>query len=698
MNWEQAFKPLEKRGMTHRDGQALLGQAIIEAFHNKTHLVNESPVGTGKSAGYLIPMITTIIEGKKKGKYLRGVVSTETLSLQSQLNFKDMPFLMESYKGIKWAILKGRTNYLCMDQLKLSAIGWRNLDAYLQKLEMRIDSIDTGEKYDIEKVLGHELSADEWKKMSGSSTFCADNDCKGERCFTMKARKKALTSDIVICNHAVIQTDLDMKQGASEDGLLGDFNFLVIDEAHSLAGVLIDGWTETLSEWELHDLTNSITKAVAKASTIKPDLVAGHYAAKINEDLSDVLASVIKFYGRLNEKAGNEWDGSSTALSLKYVVGTSDPGFLATMREYEEDNPQRLSTAAGALTHVQKYLNSTIQTFIDEKIKGKREVSKGIRACKKLLDTIEILEMAMASNDGVIFHYGVNYGILVDGWTRKKDQHRTCTIRMIPLDISSKVKILWGMSDSSILTSGTLRDPVRNNFDYARTSLGFPESATELVVNSPFDFHRNQKIYITPATQRPTEGTVFSMNELTQVIGATHGGTLVLCTSKKELALVAEQLRAQNASGKFPYNIYVQEDGVDKQKLADAFKNDHDSVLVGLKSFFVGISIEGDSLRHVSFPRFPMERFSTECRMQMGVWQKRGFPDWYQMKTLESFNQGKGRLIRTVTDRGIISMLDIRLRDPSENAFRTAGPGITAAGSEIINKIDDIKSFMLEGK
>jgi Rad3-related DNA helicase len=104
--------------------------------------------------------------------------------------------------------------------------------------------------------------------------------------------------------------------------------------------------------------------------------------------------------------------------------------------------------------------------------------------------------------------------------------------------------------------------------------------------------------------------------------------------------------------------------------------------------------VEGESLRHLAFIRFPNERYNAETRMMMKYWATRGFHNWYSMRSLESFNQGKGRLIRSVTDRGIVSMLDIRLNDQSSTVFKTAQIGIKASGSYVIRSIDDVKKFM----
>jgi len=694
-DWTPAFEPLMSKGSTLRIGQAQMGQAVFEAFKTKTNLICDAPVGTGKSFGILIPMITEILAGKKKKEHKRGIISTETLSLQAQLEFKDIPFLQKLYPGFTFKVLRGRSNYFCLDQGLQARIGDKALNSMVTMLQGRQDSLGDGTKKTCEKVLGRDIDPRDWKKIAGSTNFCNDNGCQPDSgCFAMKARAEAAVSDIVVINHALLQTDIDMKNsgGPFADGLLGDFDYLVVDEAHSLADVLISGWTETLSEWEVMDLMNSMTKGITKSSTFFPSEVMSYYASQATDDLSDVMSSFIKFYGRLAAKNGDEWTGSSTSVSLKYVVGSQDAGFQATMREYEEENPKRLAAAENSIFQIKQHLEKTVTYIRDNDLKGVREISKGLRASKKVMELLGILKTAMESKNGIVFQFGVNYGVLVDGWV-KRDGTNTCTIRMIPLDISSKAQALWKQADSTILMSGTLRDPVDNSFSYVKASLGFPE-AKELIVDTPFDFRKNQLIYVTPANQRPVDDTVFSMNELLQLIHVTKGGTLVLCTSKRELNIVAEQLRALNASGALPYNVYVQEDGVDKNKLVEQFTHDTHSILIGLKSFFVGISIEGESLRHTAFIRFPNERYNTECRMMMEIWAKKGFRQWYAMRSLESFNQGKGRLIRTVTDRGLISILDIRMQDQTSNVFRTAKIGIDASGSYVTRDIGVVKQFM----
>ena len=697
MNWDKAFAPASAQGWSKRVGQGMLGDAVIKAFANESRLIGQAPVGTGKSLAYIIPLFVAILEGKKKGKNLRGVISTETLSLQTQLFEKDMPTVEKLYPGLTWCILKGRSNYLCFNQANNNARGSATLSGRLNTLLSASSSgrLEFGERWEVESVLGYALSTEDWAEFAGSSKGCGDFSCQSDECYGARARTRALNSDIVVVNHAIIQIDTDMKLTAPSpafaEGMLGTIDFLVIDEAHALSEVLRSGWSESLNEWELVDMASSISKGIQKSVATHSPGTLGREMSMVADDLKDVLTSTMKLFGYISEKNGEKWIGSSHALSEKNIAGTISQGFSMALNEYEVDNVRRLEYAQKSLETVETYLTEVLKAFIEQEIKGRRDVSKGLRATKKLRNVLDIFSKAMKTPDGIVFDFGINYGVRVDGWERR-DGQRSCTIHFSPLDISSKAAKIWEGPKSVVLCSGTLVDPVENSFRFVEASLGF-KGAGELRVPTPFDFHANQRVYITPGNQPKVDGTQFSMNELTQLINVARGRTLVLCTSIRELDIVASQLRYMQATGAFKYNLLVQDKTSDKQKLADEFRRDTHSVLIGLKSFFVGVNFEGDTLSLLAFPRFPLARLSVEMRQMITVWRNKGFPNFYAMKSLEDFAQGAGRLIRTVTDRGVVALLDQRVMDASSNVCKTAKIGVDGLGSPITQSISDVQNF-----
>lgn len=698
-DWIKAYKPVLDTGRDLREGQALLGQAIIEAMRNKTNVIGQAPVGVGKSHALLVPMISQILEAKAKGEERkRGIISTETLSLQSQVAFKDLPELQQLFPGFTFSILKGRSNYYCADAAKQNRIANKEIAAIYDKLEMRMESIDTGEKYDIERVLGRELTSKEFSFIAGSSIFCNDNKCEPDRCFTAKARQKALMSDIVVINHALLQTDIDMKTGTNDmlsDGLLGPIAYLAIDEAHTLAHSLISGWSEKMTEWDIADAFNGISKGVEKARAITPDARIGKLVHDAQEDLHDVMNTIIRFYGYIADKNNVEWNKSSEAISQKTIVGDMSPGFSQAMDEYENEVPALMIRADKNLKEVEEFLKRqvVIANQSDMPVKGKREMRKGLRQLREMTQLLDTLTKAMETRHGIAFNYGINYGVRFDGWNRR-DGQRTGTIHFVPLDISSKAKQIWDQTESSILVSGTLVDLETGSFNYVKSSLGFPECTT-LTVDSPFDTSQAQLIYVTSNEYKPEEGTQFSLDELADLLTASRGRALVLFTSKRELELATQDVKFRLMMGKIPYfNLLVQDGETDKQKLADAFRQDTHSVLFGLRSFFTGVDFPGETLSLVAIVRFPFKRYSVECRQMIEVWKNKGFYNWYQHQALEDFGQIVGRLLRSVTDKGVFAILDHRLLHPSENAYKAAAIGITALQSKVTQKIEDVEAFL----
>jgi ATP-dependent DNA helicase DinG len=673
----------------------MLGQAIIDAINTKTSLIASAATGTGKSFASLVPIIVAIQKAKKQKKVFRGIVSTETLTLQDQLVDKDLPFLSTLYKDFTYRKLMGRTNYLCLEVAKGAAVGDLIMNSMVEKLKMRQDNLGDGERKDVERVLGRELTNDQWSKIASTSQFCPDNQCSGDDCYSTRARGLAQGADLVVVNHAILATDLEMKGGDPlADGMLGQFNVLVVDEGHQLEPVLVSQWTKELSERDLEKMAGSVAEGVELAKSVVSNHQIGKTINDAMDELRDLLANVKRYFMLLNEKSGEDWQGSSTALSLKYPIGMPSGALADAMEEFETENPGRLLRAEEALTKTSEYLTPVIAKAADEKIKGIRKIRKGLTATKDLLDIVRIISKALETKDGIIQDYGT-YGALVDGWETFKDKTPMMTIRLVPLDVSTKAKALWGKEggQTNILLSATLTDLTDGSFKYARECVGFPHSP-ELNVDTPFSLATQQLIYVTPANREQVEGARYSFSELLDLINVSRGRALVLFTSRRELDWAAEQITKLKHLGHFPYPLYVQEKDSNKAKLMELFKNDVDSVLLGLKSFFVGIDVPGESLSLVVLAKFPLPRYSAECRQQIQHWGTRGFPRWYEREALTIFQQASGRLIRSSGCKGVVALLDARVMDTTNSVYKTAKLGVNALGSPVTQDIHVVKEFL----
>ena len=696
--WDEQFAPILAQGREVREGQRTLGNAIIEAVEKGGNLVAEASTGTGKSLAALVPIITEVLKAKAKNTSYRGVISTETLILQNQIFLKDLPYLSTVYPGFTFSKLMGRANYLCLENAKANVAGNRSLDAIVEKLKTRFDSLQDGERSDVERVLGRKLANEEWDQICGSMGFCSDNQCGAEKCHAAKARKRAKTVDIVVVNHAVLATDLEMRMGATseaaEDGLLGSFEALVVDEGHQLEPVLVSQWTKELSMWELDRMSGDVSVGIEKGQEAAVNHSIGRVVQTALDDIADVLLNIQKFFTLLAEREGVPWKGYSTAVCMKYLSGGSPQHLIAAMNEYEQENPVRLSSAELTLEEAIKYLKGALEAAKEQKIKGTtRKISKGHRAAKDLLDIVRILSKAMETKDGIISQYGI-YGTIVDGWERRNGEHGM-TLRMVPLDVSPKAQYLWH-TRTNVLLSATLTDLTDGSFRYARECVGFPNSAKEVKVGTPFELATQQLIYITPAREMPVQeikGAQFNLDEMVGLINASRGRSLVLFTSRIELDWAVDELKQKQMWGQFNYPILVQEKDSDKAALMDQFKSDNSSVLLATKSFFVGIDVPGDSLSQVILAKFPLPRYSVECRQQIQHWRSRKFPRWYERESLTILQQAAGRLIRSSDCRSVVSILDYRASDAKSSVYKTAKIGVDALGSPVTIDINDVSNF-----
>jgi ATP-dependent DNA helicase DinG len=698
--WDEQFAPVLAQGREVREGQRTLGNAIIDVVEKGGNLIAEASTGTGKSFATLVPVIVAVQKAKKKKETYRGVVSTETLTLQDQIFKKDLPFLATLYKDFTYGKLMGRSNYLCFEVAKDNAIGVKELDALVTLLETRSTNLGDGEKSDVERVIGRKLDKEEWSKIAGSSTFCGENKCSPDVCYGAKARKVAKEVDILVVNHAVLATDLEIRSNAlpesgAEDGLVGTFETLIVDEAHELAPVLVENGTKEVSLWELSAMGSTIIAGIEHAQLVLANASIGRIASETVDDIIDAFNSIQNFYVLLAEKAGEKWTNYSTAVCIKNLMMGQPQYIIHAMDVYEQQVPKLLEDALESIERIQKYLTKGVAVAFEEKLKKRVKISKALRTAGDLAGNVRILLAAMQTKDGIISEYGI-YGVTIRGWEKKKDGSKGMTMRLKPMDVSGRAQYLFH-NKTNIFVSATLTDLTDGTFKYVKASTGFPSGAKELRVSTPFDLATQQMFYMTPATGTKVahlRGAQFDFDELVDLIHAARGRSLVLFTSREELDWASDAVKVLQAQGVFPYDILVQERDADKAELMEKFKSDTHSVLFATKSFFVGIDVPGEALSAVWICKWPNPQYNAECKQQVIYWGGRGFKKWYERESLTTFQQGAGRLIRSSGCKGVVGVLDFRVSDRKESVFKSALTGVQAIGSPVTIKIDDVKTFL----
>lgn len=689
------FAPVQTAlGLEARTQQRHLGWAIVDSVERGVNLIGEARTGTGKSFAYLVPAIHAVRQEK------RTVVSTETTALQDQLVKKDLPRLHEIYGGFKYRALKGRSWYFCYNRARLMSRGNDSLHDLVEKLGAHAaGGLGDGERLDCEKRLGFDIDADTWREICGSTEFCADNKCKPEVCFSARARELAASADIVVTNHAMLRTDAEMRE--NDMSILGDFDILVVDEAHTLEGVLVDGWSITTSPWEISQTEIAVIEGLQRSqAVIAPDYSLEEEAKLAFDGLDEALQAITKFFKLRAEANSNgrdvNWRQQNFPLSEVYLSGMPSDKLLTAMATYEAIVPQRATRLIGVLEEVEKRLKDAGDTAEDSRIGGVRKIRKGQRAAKKMVELLSLMLKALETKDGVIMHFGVPYGVIVDGMVRNNGDE-SVRIKVVPIDISQRAAASLWPDHVNILLSATLTDPTDGTFTYSAASLGLAQYQT-VMVDSPFTYATQQLVYVTPAASPVVDvyGARYALDELVDVIHASNGRTLVLFTARSELDHAYEELKYLQNAGQFPYPIYYQDKKTPKQKLVDSFKEDHHSVLLATKSFFTGVDFPGATCTTVAICKFPLPQYNTLCKQQITWWRSRGFPKWYERESLLVFAQAAGRLIRSETDHGVVALLDQRCANPKETVYRTAQIGITATGSRVTQSLDEIRTFLAE--
>ena len=676
MKWSDVFGPGRKLGLTSRKQQDLMGQAVCDTLVQKENLIVEAATGTGKSLAVLLPIIAYINKNRGMapgGEDYRAVIATATKNLQDQY-LSDLDRL----GGIKYRSLKGRDNYLCFNQMKRNSLGNKELLDIRKKLEGRRASLGDGERSNVESILGFKVTDKQWWAISGHFIRCAEGKCAEEECFSTRARNLALRADIVVTNTAVLRVDGETRTETGE-GFLGRVNIVVVDEAHELESALISGWTEEITQGELVSSMKKISDGLAL--TTSGSGLLGRKLVNASDGVEKFILSVAEFF---SEYYSEQWDRVSATLTFKDVMSSS-PGLIRAMHNYEDDGPERLSTAIEVFGEVKEFLESHVVKSRESGLNIPRKISVAQTATKNMIDILEKLLESLGTKDGVVVRYGVPYTVLASAmWNGK------IKISAVPMDISLLAKNIWE-DRTCILMSATLRDLTSNDFRYVKASLGF-SSDTELVLDSVFDIQNKQLTYVTTGGGEIVDvpGAQYSMQELEDLIRAARGRTLVLFTARSELDHAAEHLRGAN----LPYQLLVQTRDVDKDELGKAFKNDTHSVMLATKSFFQGYDAPTEALSMVVLVKYPLPQYNEVCKNQIRWWRSRGFPNWYSSKSTETFQQAAGRVLRTETDYGVVALLDQRVLEFGGRITQTAMTAVQSLGSPVIRSIDKVEEFL----
>ncbi|MBN1127285.1 MAG: DEAD/DEAH box helicase [Sedimentisphaerales bacterium] len=608
-------------GFETRSQQVEMAQSIQSAFEKGRHLCVEAGTGTGKSFAYLLAAVDQVQRKKKV------LISTYTITLQQQLINKDIPFLGEMLdQPFSASLAKGRNNYLCLRRMEYALRHSKGLfDDALSDL-MRIAAwarvTEDGSLSDLDFVPSH----DAWDAVMSEHGNCRGRKCEHfQHCFYWRARRQLKTADIIVANHALLFSDLALKEDSP--GILPPYDFIVIDEAHNMEHVAEEHFGINISNYTFTYLLGRLYNPRRKKGLLAflPGADSAIEAIKALDKASKLFFTQVQAWYEHAEKE---------------TFGRCRPGFV-------QDNitaPVRALRAA--LSKLSK------QTEDEDE---RSEFTRYIDRCRSL--ELELKDFLAQPKETSV------YWVEIGGGRRKR-----IALRSAPIDVGPDVKrCLFDKFASVVTTSATLSCGAgqdKEGFSFFASRIGL-EEFDAVRLGSPFDYPRQVTLYVEADMPAPTHSAFerAATEKIKQYLLQSDGRAFVLFTSYSMLKSIANRIEPFMAEQGM--ELLCQGGGVDRSILLERFKEDHRSVLFGTDSFWQGVDVPGEALSNVIIVRLPFAVPNHPLiQGRIEALQARGEnPFWtYQLPTaIIKFKQGFGRLIRNKTDTGIIVVLDSRI-------------------------------------
>ncbi len=612
------------------------------------------------SVGYLIPAAVWALQNNE-----RVVVSTNTLNLQDQLIRKDIPDLQEALGlDFRAALLKGRSHYLCprrldtlrrhgpktADEMRVLAkvLVWLNeSDGHTDAAGLPLNELSLGP---------HERAI--WLRLSAEDEGCTTDMCQGKmqgRCPFYRARRAAQAAHVVIVNHALLLADI-----ASENRVIPEYHYLVVDEAHHLEAATTGGLSFEVNrpdlERRLRDLGGPTAGTLGR--------VAGGTHGALPPDL----------YGQIERDISRAFDGATSGLALSRHFFEAVAQFMEEQREAQalgeytqqvrvipatrtqpyweqvQMHWEELRRVLGPLSEGLVRLSAALNELADYDIEDREDLMSAATAAGRYLNEL------VTNLNGLVFKPDPS----LIYWAEVRRESDRVSLHAAPLHVGPLVqKHLWHAKDAVVLTSATLT--TAGEFDYVRGRLSAAE-VDEVSVGSPFNYETSTLLYLPNDIPEPHMRVEYQKaveKSLTEVCLATRGRTLVLFTSYAQLKQTAQAIRTPLANANI--DVYDQSDGTPRSTLLENFKTATSGVLLGTKSFWEGVDVPGEALSVLVIVKLPFDVPTDPIIAARSETFERAFNEYNLPEAILKFRQGFGRLIRSRSDRGVVVILDRRL-------------------------------------
>lgn len=592
-------------GFQARQPQVDMAQAVHLAIKNQDQLVVEAGTGTGKTFAYLVP---ALLSGKKT------IISTGSKNLQEQLFHRDLPLMVNAlgFTG-NVALLKGRSNYLCLDRLSRQLVESHTTEADPQLLTQLVkvrswsSESKTGDLGDCDAIAEDSPII---STITSTNDNCLGKECPSyQDCFVLKARRKAMEADVVVVNHHLFLADLAIKETGFGE-LIPEAEVFIFDEAHQLPDIASQYFGQSISSRQIQELAKDIE--IGYRTEAKDMRQLQKIAVKLTQTFMDLRIIL----GDVNTQAANQRGNWREAVKSTPVI-----------REIE-----RLHDALDLALEVLKLALGRSE-LLDAAYERTHQIkSRLTRVCDVSIT-------------------GYSY------WYECTPRH--FSLHITPLSVSDKFKEQIEQKQGSwIFTSATLA--VKDNFSHFTERLGITPKQ-QFTLPSPFDY-QSQAILCVP--RYLPEPNSFGMAEklvemLSEVIIANQGRCFFLCTSHQMMRKLAELFREQ-----LDFPVLAQGE-TSKQKLLNEFIELGNAVLVATGAFWEGIDVRGDTLSCVIIDKLPftapddplLKARIEDCRLKNGD----AFNQVQLPEAVITLKQGVGRLIRDQKDKGALIICDNRL-------------------------------------
>ncbi len=588
------------KGFQPRQAQLDMAHAVEKSIKEQSQLVVEAGTGTGKTFAYLVP---ALLSGKKT------IISTGSKNLQEQLFHRDLPLMVDAlgFYG-RVALLKGRSNYLCLDRLSRQMVESHSIEANstlltqlvkVRRWSSETKSGDLGECDDIAE--DSPIIPD----ITSTNDNCLGKECPSyQDCFVLKARKKAMDSDVVVVNHHLFLADLAIKETGFGE-LIPEAEVFIFDEAHQIPDIASQYFGSSISSRQIQELSKDIE-------------IGYRTEAKDMRQLQKVADRLIQ-----------------SSMDMRLILG--DPGFRGNWRDAMKSPPIERGVTR---------LLDTLELAID--------------VLKVALGRSELLDAAFERAHAIKARIERVCDVDITGysyWFECSPRH--FSLHITPLSVAEKFREQVEIKQGAwIFTSATLA--VRDDFSHFTYRLGL-EPPQKLSLPSPFDYKKQARLCVPRYLPEPNSPGMSERlaSMLGPVIEKNGGRCFFLCTSHSMMRSLAEHFRDQ-------LSIPVLMQGeTTKQKLLAEYLELGNALLVATGAFWEGIDVRGDALSCVIIDKLPftspddplLKARIEDCRLNGGE----PFSEVQVPDAVITLKQGVGRLIRDKTDQGALIICDNRL-------------------------------------